>query len=282
VTDQPMNDSGLVALGIDTTRPSVARVYDYALGGKDNYESDRALYRQIMKIAPETPVWARANRAWLREVITWLADEVGVRRFIDAGSGLPTAENTHQIAQKVSADASVIYIDNDPSVVAHGRALLLDNDRTQFTAADLTKPDEVLADPAIRDLLAGGEPVALVMALMLHHIADYEQTREIAAKYVEALPPGSYLAITHACNPGDGGPVDVLVTELLENVKDAFPTLAFRTVEQISSLFGDLEVLEPGVVPLGEWHVPGGRVDEEHPADIRDAIYGGVGRKARS
>jgi len=282
VTDQPVNDGGLVAHGIDTTRPSVARVYDYALGGKDNYESDRALYRQIMKIAPETPVWARANRAWLREVITWLADEAGVRRFIDAGSGLPTAENTHQIAQKVSADASVIYIDNDPSVVAHGRALLLDNDRTHFTAADLTRPDEVLADPGIRDLLAGGEPVALVMALMLHHIADYEQTREIVHKYVDALPPGSYLAITHACNPGDGGPVDLLVTELLENVKDAFPTLAFRSVAQISSLFGDLEILEPGVVPLGEWHVPGGRVEEEHPPDIRDAIYGAVGRKASS
>ncbi|WP_371406832.1 SAM-dependent methyltransferase [Kribbella sp. NBC_00662] len=282
MTDQPMNDGGLVAHGIDTTRPSVARVYDYALGGKDNYESDRALYRQIMEIAPETPVWARANRAWLREVITWLAEEAGVRRFIDAGSGLPTAENTHQIAQKVNAEASVIYIDNDPSVVAHGRALLLDNDRTQFTAADLTKPDEVLADPSIAGLLAGGEPVALVMALMLHHIADYEQTREIARTYVDALPPGSYLAITHACNPGDGGQVDVLVTELLEKVKDAFPTLAFRSVEQIRSLFGDLEILEPGVVPLSEWHVPGGRVEEERPADIRDAIYGGVGRKASS
>ncbi|MFC6161170.1 SAM-dependent methyltransferase [Kribbella jiaozuonensis] len=282
MTDQPMNDGGLVAHGIDTTRPSVARVYDYALGGKDNYESDRALYRQIMKIAPETPVWARANRAWLREVITWLAEEAGVRRFIDAGSGLPTAENTHQIAQKVNADTSVIYVDNDPSVVAHGRALLLDNDRTQFTAADLTKPDEVLAEPSIAALLAGGEPVALVMALMLHHIHDYEQTLEIARKYVDALPPGSYLAITHACNPGDGGPVDVMVTELLEKVKDAFPTLAFRSVEQITSLFGDLEILEPGVVPLGEWHVPGGRVEEERQADIRDAIYGGVGRKASS
>ncbi|MFD3405353.1 SAM-dependent methyltransferase [Kribbella sp. NPDC058693] len=282
MTDQPMNDGGLVAHGIDTTRPSVARVYDYALGGKDNYESDRALYRQIMKIAPETPVWARANRAWLREVITWLAEEAGVRRFIDAGSGLPTAENTHQIAQKVNADTSVIYVDNDPSVVAHGRALLLDNDRTQFTAADLTKPDEVLAEPSIAALLAGGEPVALVMALMLHHIHDYEQTLEIARRYVDALPPGSYLAITHACNPGDGGPVDVMVTELLDKVKDAFPTLAFRSVEQITSLFGDLEILEPGVVPLGEWHVPGGRVEEERQADIRDAIYGGVGRKASS
>ena len=280
MTDQPRYDGGLVAPGIDTTRPSVARVYDYALGGKDNYESDRELYRQIMEIAPETPVWARANRRWLSQVITWLADEAGVLRFIDAGSGLPTAENTHQNAQKVSPDASVVYIDNDPSVVAHGRALLLDNDRTQFTAADLTRPDEVLADPAVAGLLADGQPVALVMALMLHHIHDYEQTLAIAGQYVDALPPGSYLAITHACNPGDGGPVDQLVTELLAKVKDAFPTLAFRSVEQISSLFHGLEILEPGVVRLADWHVPGGRVEDDPQPGIRDAIYGGVARKS--
>ncbi|TDW18911.1 SAM-dependent methyltransferase [Kribbella kalugense] len=280
MTDQPMNDGGLVAYGIDTTRPSVARVYDYALGGKDNYESDRALYRQIMKIAPETPEWARENRRWLSTVITWLAEEAGVRRFIDAGSGLPTAENTHQIAQKVNAACSVVYVDNDPSVVAHGRALLLDNDRTQFAAADLTKPEEVLADPAVAGLLAAGEPVALVMALMLHHIADYEETREITRKYAEALPPGSFLAITHACNPGDGGPLDQLVTELVEKVKHAFPTLAFRSVEEISSLFGGLEILSPGVVRLAEWHVPGVRIDEPPLTGARDAIYGGVARKA--
>ncbi|TDW90469.1 S-adenosyl methyltransferase [Kribbella pratensis] len=279
MTDQPRYDGGLIARGIDTTRPSVARVYDYALGGKDNYESDRELYRQIMKIAPETPLWARANRRWLHHAVTWLAEEGGVRRFIDAGSGLPTVENTHQIAQKVSPDASVLYIDNDPSVVAHGRALLLDNDRTQFTAADLTKPDEVLADPAVAGMLADGQPVALVMALMLHHIADYDETLAIAGQYVDALPPGSYLAITHACNPGDGGPVDVLVTELLEKVKDAFPTLAFRSVEQISSLFHGLEILDPGVVRLADWHVPGGRVEEDPPVDIRDAIYGGIAHK---
>ena len=280
MTDQPKNDSGLVAFGIDTTRPSVARVYDYFLGGKDNYASDRELYEQIMKIAPEAPIWARANRRWLSEVITWLAEEAGVRRFIDAGSGLPTAENTHQIAQKANASASVVYIDNDPSVVAHGRALLLDNDRTQFTAADLTKPDEVLADPAVAEILAAGEPVALVMALMLHHISDLEETRAVAGKYLEALPPGSYLAITHACNPGDGGPVDVMVTELAENVRHAFPNLAFRSVEEISSLFGDLEILEPGVVRLAEWHVPGGRITEDPTIGVRDAIYGGVARKS--
>ncbi|NUS00260.1 MAG: hypothetical protein HOV67_33990 [Kribbellaceae bacterium] len=280
MTDQPMYDSGLIAHGIDTTRPSVARVYDYFLGGKDNYESDRELYRQIMKVAPEAPEWARANRRWLKEVVTWLAEDRGVRRFIDAGSGLPTAENTHQIAQRANLECSVVYVDNDPSVVAHGRALLLDNDRTQFVAADLTKPDEVLADETIAGLLAPGEPVALVMALMLHHIADYEETLRIAKRYVDALPPGSYLAITHACNPGDGGAVDVLVTELMEKVKHAFPTLAFRSVAQIESLFGEMEILEPGVVRLVDWHVPGGRVDEEPEPDVRDAIYGGVARKA--
>lgn len=279
MTDQPTYDTGLIAHGIDTTRPSVARVYDYFLGGKDNYEPDRELYRQIMKIAPEAPEWARANRRWLKDVVTWLAEDRGVRRFIDAGSGLPTAENTHQIAQRVNVESAVVYVDNDPSVVAHGRALLLDNDQTRFVAADLTKPADVLADPAIRELLAPGEPVALVMALMLHHIADYEQTREIAREYVDALPAGSFLAITHACNPGDGGPVDVLVTELADKVKHAFPTLAFRTVEQISSLFGAMEILEPGVVRLVDWHVPGGRTEDEPEPGVRDAIYGGVGRK---
>ncbi|HET6738907.1 MAG TPA: SAM-dependent methyltransferase [Kribbella sp.] len=279
MTDQPTYNTGLVTHGIDTTRPSVARVYDYFLGGKDNYEPDRELYRQIMKIAPEAPEWARANRRWLKDVVTWLAEDRGVRRFIDAGSGLPTAENTHQIAQRVNVESEVVYVDNDPSVVAHGRALLLDNDRTRFVAADLTKPVDVLADPAIRELLAPGEPVALVMALMLHHIADYEQTREIARAYVDALPAGSFLAITHACNPRDGGPVDVLVTELADKVKHAFPTLAFRTVEEISSLFGAMEILEPGVVRLVDWHVPGGRLEEDPEAGVRDAIYGGVGRK---
>ncbi|GAA3144884.1 hypothetical protein JOF29_005674 [Kribbella aluminosa] len=279
MTDQPKYDGGLVAYGIDTASPSVARVYDYFLGGKDNYEADRELYRQIMKVAPEAPEWARANRRWLKEVITWLAEERGVRRFIDAGSGLPTAENTHQIAQGVNVESLVVYVDNDPSVVAHGRALLLDNDRTQFVAADLTKPDEVLAEQPIADLLSAGEPVALVMALMLHHIADYDETLAVARQYVEALPPGSFLAITHACNPGDGGAVDELVTELQEKVKHAFPTLAFRSVEQISSLFGEMEILEPGVVRLVDWHVPGGRLDEEPEPDVRDAIYGGVAEK---
>ncbi|WP_427886111.1 SAM-dependent methyltransferase [Kribbella sp. GL6] len=280
MTDQPRYDGGLVAFGIDTANPSVARVYDYFLGGKDNYECDRELYRQIMKVAPEAPEWARANRRWLKEVITWLAEERGVRRFIDAGSGLPTAENTHQIAQGVNVESLVVYIDNDPSVVAHGRALLLDNARIQFVAADLTKPAEVLAEQPIADLLAPGEPVALVMALMLHHIADYDETLAVARQYVEALPPGSFLAITHACNPGDGGAVDELVTELQEKIKHAFPTLAFRSVEQISSLFGGMEILEPGVVRLVDWHVPGGRVDEEPEPGVRDAIYGGVAEKA--
>ncbi|MEV5964507.1 SAM-dependent methyltransferase [Kribbella sp. NPDC051952] len=282
MTNQPTSDGGFIAHGIDTTRPSVARVYDYALGGKDNYETDRELYRQIMKIAPETPEWAKANRAWLGRVIGWLAAEAGVTRFLDAGSGLPTAQNTHQIAQSRNQLASVVYIDNDPSVIAHGRALLLDNDRTHFAAADLTRPDEVLADPAVAEMLAAGEPVALVMALMLHHLADLEETRAIVKQYVEALPSGSYVAISHACNPRDGGELNQLVTELVDKVQSSFPTLAFRTVEEISSFFDGLELLDPGVVRLVEWQAPG----TESPKDAgtipgaRDVLYGGLAKKA--
>jgi hypothetical protein len=278
VTDQPVYD-GVVAHGIDTSRPSGPRVYDCLLGGKDNYEPDRELCRQITKVAPEAPEWARANRRWLAEVVTWLAAEAGVRRFVDAGCGLPTADNTHQIARRTHLQSSVIYVDNDPSVVIHGRALLLDNDRTEFVAADLTRPKEVLADPAIADLLGAGEPVALVMGLVLDHLADYERTRQLVRTYVDGLPSGSYLAITHACTPGDGGPVDALVTELSAKLRPVFPQLAFRPVEQITALFDGTEIFAPGVVRLSEWHVPGGRVDEEPPADAREIVYGGLARK---
>jgi SAM-dependent methyltransferase len=282
VTNQPIGDGGLIAQGIDTTQPSVARVYDYFLGGKDNYESDRELYRQIMKIAPEAPEWARVNRSWLGRMIGWLAGEAGVERFLDAGSGLPTAQNTHQIAQAHNPAASVVYIDRDPSVAAHGRALLLDNDRTHFAAADLTRPDDVLTDPAVKAMLADGRPVGLVMALMLHYLEDLDEAQAILRQYVDALPPGSYLAISHACNPRDGGAIDQMATELMEKVKPAFPTLTFRTVEEIGSLFGGLELLDPGVVRLAEWHPPGAAAAPEDDvlADARDIIYGGVARKA--
>ncbi|WP_329483896.1 SAM-dependent methyltransferase [Kribbella sp. NBC_01484] len=282
MTDQPIDDGGLIAQGIDTTKPSVARVYDYFLGGKDNYESDRELYRQIMKIAPEAPEWARVNRSWLGRMIGWLAGAAGVDRFVDAGSGLPTAQNTHQIAQAQNSAASVVYIDRDPSVAAHGRALLLDNDRTYFAAADLTRPDDVLADPAVTAILSEGRPVALVMALMLHYVEDLDDARAILRQYVDALPPGSYLAISHACNPRDGGVIDQMATELTEKVKPAFPTLTFRTVEEIGSLFAGLELLEPGVVRLAEWRAPGAEApaEDEQLADARDVIYGGVARKA--
>ncbi|MEU4193297.1 SAM-dependent methyltransferase [Kribbella sp. NPDC026611] len=282
MTHRPQDDTGLVAHGIDTTRPSVARVYDFFLGGKDNYASDRALSEQIMEVAPEAPIWARTNRRWLGDVVTWLAGECGIERFIDAGSGLPTAENTHEVAQKVNAGASVVYIDNDPSVVAHGRALLVDNERTQFTAADLTDPEAVLADPAVAKLLAAGEPVALVMGLMLHHIGDFEETRAVVRRYVDALPAGSYLAVTHACNPGDGGPVAQVADALMEKVKTTFPTLRFRTPAEITALFGDLELLPPGLVPVVDWHPPSALSpdhDEEFEADVRHLIYAAVARK---
>jgi SAM-dependent methyltransferase len=269
---------------IDPKRPSVARVYDFILGGKDNYQSDRELAAEILKFTPEGPEWARGNRRWLREVVTWLTRQARIDQFLDLGSGLPTAQNTHQIAQGLNPGAKVVYVDNDPTVIRHGQALLVENDRTDFAAADFTKPAEVLADPAVTGLLDLDRPVGLIEALMLHHIADLDEARAIAAAYVDALPSGSYVAISHVCNPRDGSDTARFTDEFGARLEQSFPTLSFRTPAEIESLFGDLELLGPGVVRLFGWWPPGGKDDYDDPAaDLRPTVsqllYCGLARK---
>jgi trans-aconitate methyltransferase len=285
MTDPASGDSNPAAPTVDITRPSIARVYDLFLGGKDNYESDRALYRQIMEIAPETPVWARENRRWLNRVVTWLARTGRVEQFLDCGSGLPTSQNTHQIAQGFNPSARVVYVDNDPSVIVHGQALLVDNDRTSFVAADLTDTAAVLADPALIDALDFTRPIALIQALVLHHIQDTDKTREIVAAYVDALPSGSYLAISHASNPRDGSQTAELATAIEEKFKASFQSLSFRTPEEIASLFAGLDLIEPGVVRLADWWPPGSEHDDDNSPedglqpDVSRMVYGGLARK---
>jgi hypothetical protein len=200
------------------------------------------------------------------------------------GSGLPTAQNIHEIAQGLNSAAKVVYVDNDPTVIRHGQALLLENDRTDFAAADFTKPAEVLANPAVTGLLDLDRPAALIQALMLHHIADLDRARAIAAAYVDALPSGSYVAISHVCNPRDGSETAWFTDELEARLQQSFPTLRFRTPAEIESLFGDLELLGPGVVRLFGWWPPGGEHDYEDPAaGLRPAasqiLYCGLARK---
>lgn len=281
VTTDPAE--GDVANVIDVTKPSVARVYDLALGGKDNYESDRVIYRQIMEILPEISEWAKENRRWLHRAVQWMTREQRIDQYLDLGAGLPTAQNTHQIAQGVNPMSKVVYVDNDPSVIAHGRALLMDNARTDFAAADFTKPDEVLSEPAVQEMLDFDRPIGLIQALVLHHVSDLDEVLANQAEYLAKLPSGSCVAISNACNPRDGSEAAELAATFEDKFRPHFPSLTFRTRAELTSLFGGFELVDPGLVRLFDWYGPGVEVDDNPADDYRAAasqfLVCGVARK---
>ncbi|WP_432946467.1 SAM-dependent methyltransferase [Kribbella sp. CA-253562] len=262
---------------VDVTRPSVARVYDLLLGGKDHYASDRAICGRLLEVAPDLPLWARENRRWLRRVVGWLAREHRIDQFLDLGAGLPTAQNLHQVAQRVHPTAKVVYVDNDPSVVAHGRALLVDNEHTAFVAADFTRPRQVLTDEAVVTGLDLHRPVALIEALALHHVPELDHARQLQAAYLDMLPSGSFVAISHACNPRDGRATARLADAVEQTLITSFPDLRFRTPDEILSLFGDLRVLAPGLVRVPDWN-PSGEPAAENDAE-GNFLYCAVARK---
>jgi SAM-dependent methyltransferase len=263
--------------GVDTTTPSVARIYDAMLGGKDNFEVDRSARDELIRTAPDAPEMLQSNRRWLQRVVRWLAGQAGIDQFLDVGSGLPTAENTHEVAQSANHDARCVYVDNDPTAIAFGQALLADNDRTFFVAGDLTRPAELLADPAVADHLDLDRPLALLQCATLHFVPPQAAAEQIMRDYVERLAPGSYVGITHARNPNpDDDDHDTIVTGNSKFATFA-PSFTPRTVDQIEALFDGLEVVPPGVVPLGEWWPTGPRLGP--PAPRAKGFYGGVGRK---
>ncbi|WP_137812608.1 SAM-dependent methyltransferase [Gandjariella thermophila] len=268
---------GVLPTEIDTSQPSIARVYDAFLGGKDNYEVDRAVYRQLLEIAPETPQVARQCRAWLTRVVRFLAGHAGVDQFLDCGSGLPTAENTHQVAQRYNPEARVVYVDNDPVVAAHGRALLEENEFTHFVAADLRHPAELLRSPAVAERLDFERPIALIHSNTLHHVADAERPRDIISSYVDGLPSGSYVAISHLYDPADGSPRSELAREAQQRFINLMGTCFFRTRDEITAFFDGLEFVEPGLTYLFEWWPEGPRLTP--PADGEHLLLGGVARK---
>lgn len=238
---------------VDMQRPSDARVYDLLLGGKDNFEADRQLVQQVLKVAPEMPELLQANRRWLAEVVERLLREAAVVQFLDLGSGLPTSDNTHEIAARVNPKATVVYLDKDPTVIRHGQALLADDRYSFFAAGDLTDPGAVLSDPIVTGALDLERPVAVIQCLVLHHIRDTEVARQIVAGYLDALPSGSYLALTHPCNPRDGSRREEFATGVEEKLRIGFKAVTFRTPDEIASLFEGLELLDPGLVSLGDW-----------------------------
>lgn len=262
---------------IDTSRPSVARVYDAFLGGKDHYEVDRQVFEQIDEVAPQMKQLARSCRNWLVRVTRFLAGTAGVDQFLDLGAGLPTAENTHQAAQRMNPDARVVYVDHDPVVAAHGRALLEENDRTHLVLADLRKPDEVFNHPVVTRHLDLSRPIALMQCSTIHHVSDAEGPLDIMRRYHELLPSGSYLGMIHFVDPQDDGDGTALA-RFAEEVfaRGAMGSGYFRTREQIQAFFGDLEMVEPGLVELDDWWPDGPRLT--HTVADKVAL-GGLARK---
>src|SRR5437016_3567481 len=193
--------------GIDAGTPSVARVYDAFLGGENNFAVDRLVFQETVRMVPHARLMAVENRHWLIRAVRFLTQECGIDQFLDVGSGLPTRENTHQAVQRAIPDASVVYVDNDPACWAFGRALLEDNEFTHFVDADLTRPAELLAHPAITKHLDFDRSIALIQCATMHHVPDEQRPDEIMAVYRDALPSGSYLALTHFWDPEDGGPL---------------------------------------------------------------------------
>jgi hypothetical protein len=264
---------------IDLRTPSVARVYDFLLGGKDHFAVDREMAEKALAIAPDGREAALANRAFLRRAVRYLAAEAGVRQFIDLGSGLPTQGNVNEIAHAVDPTARVVYVDNDPTVLAHGRALLADDATTTVVKADVVHPEQVVDHPEVRKYIDFGQPVGVLLVAILHHVNDDDDPARIAATLRSAVPSGSYLALSHFHNPGDANPEVARQAAAVEKVfNESLGTGHWRSREEILDFLGDFDIVEPGLVPLAEWRPD--PVDPSPPQDLSyDQILGAVARK---
>ncbi|MGD0557455.1 MAG: SAM-dependent methyltransferase [Streptosporangiaceae bacterium] len=258
---------------IDTTKASIARVYDWWLGGEHNFLVDQDAARAMIAVEPKARVIARAYRAFLIRAVRYLAAEAGIRQFLDIGSGIPTEQNVHQVAQEVAPGAHVVYVDSDDVAVAHSRLLLGGNPDATVIHADLRDPEAILNHPETRRLIDFTQPVGLLLAAVLHFIPDSDDPDRILATFRGPLVPGSYLAISHACR------------DTIPNVANAYETAyssriaarsTFRTREEIARLFDGFTLLEPGLVWLPEWRPNSPSDVPEDPASLWGVA--GVGR----
>jgi S-adenosyl methyltransferase len=264
-------DGSADPLSFDTSIAHPARVYDYLLGGKDNYKADREAADVFAAAMPAILSGVRANRAFLRRAVEYLAGEAGIRQFLDIGTGLPTAENTHQVAQSIAPDSRVVYVDNDPIVLAHARALLTSTPEgaTDYIDADARDPDQILATAA--RTLDFSQPAAVMMLLVLHFIPDEHRPHEIVSRVMSALPAGSYLVVSDAT--ADIDTERVRSATALYNARTGPVRSTPRTRAQIAGYFAGLELIDPGLVPVSQWRTHG-------PPPLAPA-YAGVGLKTR-
>lgn len=250
--------------------PTAARMYDEALGGKDHFAVDRAAVAKLYEVLGEDVARSTAlsNRRFLGRAVTFLAEECGIRQFIDVGSGLPTVRNTHEIAQEADPGSKVVYVDIDPIVAAHGRALLA-NDNTKIITADMRQPETILADPLMHEIIDFSRPVAVLFIAVFHFISHADDPARIVAAFRERQAPGSYVTISHLTT-------EDMPPEIQEGWTAGFANstspIVFRTKEEVHGLFGGYELVDPGVVRLHEWRPD----DEGSPSTA--SVFGGVGR----
>jgi hypothetical protein len=257
---------------IDTTIPHPARRYDYWLGGKDNFAADRESGDAVVAAFPTIRLWAVENRRFLRRAVTFLAREAGIRQFLDIGTGIPTANNTHEVAQSIAPESRIVYVDNDPIVLVHARALLTSSPagKAAYLEADFREPEAILAHPSLRDTLDLSQPVGLMLIALLHFMKDEDNPFEHVATLVDAMPSGSYLTLTHAVNdhlpPRKAGELNDIGRVPFE----------MRPRTEVARFFDGLELVPPGLVSLSEW-----RAEDEpqpRPSVVDIAADGAVAR----
>jgi O-methyltransferase involved in polyketide biosynthesis len=255
----------------DTSVPHIARVYDYWLGGTDNFAADRVMGERTLQAYPNLVYSVRANRAFLARAVRFLAGEAGIRQFLDIGTGIPTANNTHEAAQRVAPSSRIVYVDHDPVVLSHAQALLASTPEGACTYidADLRDPETILA--AAADTLDFSQPVAVMLIAVMHFIGDDAEASAIMRRLMAACVPGSYVALSHAASDIDAAQMAEMVRRLNESMAEK---TTLRDRAGVTRLFDGLELVEPGVIRAAEW-----RPDTDLEAASPAALWGGVARK---
>jgi hypothetical protein len=256
---------------VDTTKAHPARLYDYYLGGKDNYVADRVAARKVMAAFPQARKLAEANRGFLVRAVRFLAEQ-GIRQYLDLGTGIPTTPNVHQVAQQVVPGARVAYIDNDPVVTRHSQALRATNEGVVAVFGDIRRPDEILAHPGVGSVIDFTEPVAVLTVAVLHFIPDADEPSAIVKALVDRVAPGSYVALSHIT--GDDAEPGI-VAEITAAYQGTTAPAILRSAEEITALFGGLELVKPGrLVDVSQWR------PERRAALTSIRILAGVARKS--
>uniref|UniRef100_UPI003F495A28 SAM-dependent methyltransferase n=1 Tax=Amycolatopsis sp. CA-096443 TaxID=3239919 RepID=UPI003F495A28 len=280
-----MSEPPNIPPGVNPDRSSVARVYGHLIGGKDAYGIDLGVVEQIQDVLPDAAAAARENRNFMIRMCRFLAFNEGVRQYIDCGSGLPTTENVHQVVQRADPDAKVVYVDYDPVVITHCRALLGGNDNIECLQADFFDPLSILDDSMVQQHLNWNEPIAVLFLLALHHhTGDRGVPAAVTKEFIDRLPSGSYLAITHLLDPHDGSEDDATVRALLDTLdKSRMDNVTARTAAEIKDLFHGLDLVPPGpgregeITLVGDWWPDGPLLGE--PTVARRIVACGIARK---